>query len=82
MIEKGGKAMAMNATRMLLLTIAELILVGIWLTGFENVHWMLYVPVVLLVFAGATGYCPGLAFWTKIGFQNEPMSCELPGRKK
>lgn len=73
----------MTAPRMLLLSIAGVILTGIWLTGFEKVHWFLYVPVVSLAFAGITGICPGLIFWSNLGFRNEPMACSLPkGRAK
>ncbi len=59
----------MKALNMQFFTIALLILVGIWLTGFEKVHWFMYVPVVALIFAGITGICPGLLFWKKIGLK-------------
>jgi hypothetical protein len=59
----------MSALRMQFLSIAAVVLVGIWLTGFDRVHWFLYVPVALFGFAGATGICPGLIFWKKIGFK-------------
>ena len=55
---------------MLFLTIAILITVGIYLTGFKNVHWFLYLPVAALVFAGLTGICPGLMLWNKLGFKD------------
>lgn len=59
----------MSALRMQFLSIAAVVLVGIWLTGFDRVHWFLYVPVAVFGFAGATGICPGLIFWKKIGFK-------------
>jgi hypothetical protein len=59
----------MKALNMQFFTIALLFLVGIWLTGFEKVHWFMYVPVVALIFAGITGICPGLLFWKKIGLK-------------
>lgn len=71
----------MSAMRMVFLTVAVVILIGIWLTGFDQAHWMLYVPVVLLSFAGITGICPGLIFWNKVGFKNEPLSCGLPKKR-
>lgn len=37
---------------------AVLIFIGIYLTGFANVHWLLYVPVAGFVFAAASGICP------------------------
>lgn len=51
---------------MLLLSIAGVIWTGIWLTGFDKVHWILYVPVLFLSFAGITGICP-LILWSKLG---------------
>lgn len=57
----------MSAQRMLFLTVAILISVGIWLTGFNQVHWLLYVPVAALTFAGLTGICPGLILYKKLG---------------
>jgi hypothetical protein len=33
---------------------------GIALTGIANVHWLLFVPTVFLIFAGITGICPSL----------------------
>jgi len=35
---------------------------GIWLTGFNNAHWLLYIPAVFFVFAAVTGICPGMIF--------------------
>ena len=67
----------MNATRMTFFTVAGIILAGIWLTGFDKVHWILYLPVALLAFAGMTGICPGLIFWNKLGFRNEPLTCGI-----
>lgn len=59
----------MSAQRMLFLFMAVLISLGIWLTGFDKVHWLLYVPPVFLVFAGITGVCPGLIIFKKLGFK-------------
>jgi len=56
----------MIALRMVYLTLAVLILLGITMTGFTQVHWLLYLPVVLLTFASATGFCPGLVFWSRV----------------
>lgn len=71
----------MNALRMLFLSVAGTVLFGIWLTGFDKVHWVLYLPVAFLTFAGVTGICPGLILWTKIGFKNEAVACDLPRHK-
>ena len=61
----------MNAMKMVFLTVAGLLGLGIYLTGFDNVHWLLYVPPVMLIFAAVTGVCPGLMFWRKLGFRDE-----------
>lgn len=71
----------MNAMRMTLLSIAAIMLAGIWLTGFDKVHWLLYVPPAFLAFAGLIGICPGLIFWSKAGFKNEALSCAISKRK-
>lgn len=59
----------MSAQRMLFLMMAALILTGIWLTGFDVVHWFLYVPLAALLFGGMTGVCPGLIVLRKMGFK-------------
>jgi len=66
----------MSAIRMLFLTIAALIMLGIYLTGFAVVHWLLYLPVAALVFAGITGICPGYMIFRKLGFRGQ-----MPGDK-
>ena len=48
----------MSALRMLFLFMAAFISLGIWLTGINNVHWLLYIPPAALLFAGITGICP------------------------
>ncbi|HAS53921.1 MAG: hypothetical protein A2X56_10140 [Nitrospirae bacterium GWC2_57_13] len=72
----------MNATRMVFLSAALVTLLGMALTGFAQVHWVLYVPVIMFIIAGITGICPGVIIWTKLGFKNEPMSCDQPFKKK
>jgi len=61
----------MTAIRMLFLTVSATLLFGIWLSGFENVHWFLYVPVAALAFAGITGICPGYLLFQKLGFKGQ-----------
>ncbi len=39
---------------------------GIYLTGFEQVSWLLYLPAFLSVFALATGLCPGMMLIRRI----------------
>lgn len=61
----------MNAMKMVFLTVAGLLALGIYLTGVEEVHWLLFVPPAMLVFAAVTGICPGLMIWRKLGFKDE-----------
>lgn len=59
----------MSAQRMLFLSVASMLWLGIWLTGFQTIHWLLYLPAVFLLFAAITGICPGLMMWRKLGFK-------------
>ena len=59
----------MTAWRMQFFTLAVLVFIGIRLTGFDEAHWFLYVPVATLVLAGITGKCIGLEVWKKMGFK-------------
>jgi len=59
----------MTALRMVFITVSSLLLVGIWLTGFDKAHWLFYIPTAILMFAGLTGICPGTIFWHKMGFK-------------
>ncbi|OGT89112.1 MAG: hypothetical protein A2286_11505 [Gammaproteobacteria bacterium RIFOXYA12_FULL_61_12] len=62
---------------MLMLLFSAMILGGIWLTGFDQVHWLLYLPAAALAFGGLTGACPGLILLHKLGFKNEPVACSI-----
>lgn len=67
----------MSAIRMLFLMMAGFILLGIWLTGFNVVHWVLYIPVAALIFAGVTGICPGYIIMQKLGFKGQTIGNKL-----
>lgn len=54
------KYMVGNALRVTFIFMAALIWLGLWLTGFNSVHWVLFLPAAFLTFAGITGICPGL----------------------
>jgi hypothetical protein len=58
-----------TAQRAHFISVALMVFIGIWLTGFDKVHWFLYVPVIALTFAGITGICLGLIFWKKVGLK-------------
>jgi len=54
------------AMRFFFLVVGSVMLLGIWLTGFNIAHWLLYMPVVFFYFAAVTGICPGLVFSGKL----------------
>lgn len=62
-----------SAFRMLFIFMAAFIMVGIWLTGFNTVHWLLYIPPAALLFAGITGICPGYMLFRKLGFKGQSL---------
>lgn len=51
---------ASPAVRLFLFFVGSVIWGGIALSGFYEVHWLLYVPAAFLVLAAASGFCPGL----------------------
>ena len=51
---------ASNTVRLFFFNSSILLLIGIWLTGFDKVHWLLYIFPAFLLFAAATGFCPGM----------------------
>ncbi len=67
----------MSAIRMLFFTMAAFIMLGIWLTGFNVVHWVLYLPVAALLFAGVTGICPGYMLFRKLGFKEQQAGSKI-----
>ena len=46
--------------RMFMLNSSLFMLLGIWLTGFDKVHWFIYFVPAFFLFAAATGLCLGL----------------------
>jgi len=57
---------ASNSVRLFLFNVALVNLVAIGLSGFYQVHWFSYVLPAFLIFAAATGLCPGLVVSRKI----------------
>ena len=55
-----------KALRVTFVLIGLMIALGIWLTGVNVVHWLLFLPAIFLVFAGVTGICPSLIINKKI----------------
>ena len=52
--------------RFFLLVVAAIMALGIWLTGYDIVHWVLYLPPAFFIFAAVTGICPGMFFSRQI----------------
>lgn len=50
------------AMRLFMFVVAVVMALGIWLTGYKSVHWLLYVPAAFFLFASLTGICPGMMF--------------------
>ncbi len=57
-----------KALRTTFVLIGLVISLGIWLTGVDVVHWLLFLPAAFLVFAGVSGICPSLII-TKMIFK-------------
>ena len=51
---------ASASMRMFMLNSSVFILIGIWLTGFDKVHWFIYFVPAFFLFAAVTGLCLGL----------------------
>ena len=64
----------LSAMRMMFLTFSALILIDMYLTGFQTVHRFLYIPAAAAAFAGITGICPGYRVFSDPGFKGQ-----LPG---
>lgn len=62
---KSGKAMRMFLTMNVIF-----MLIGIWLTGFDKVHWFMYFLPVFLGTSALFGICPGINLW-KIVFREK-----------
>lgn len=48
--------------RFFFLVLGGVLWLGIWLSGFRDVHWLLYIPATFLLLAALTGICPGMFF--------------------
>jgi len=55
------KAKVGKSTRIFLLFISVILWCGILLTGLTTIHWIIYLPAVMFIFAAVTGICPGMA---------------------
>jgi len=60
--------------RVFFLFASSFLWLGIWLTGFSQVHWVLYLPTAAFLFAALTGICPSLIISTYL-FGKGERSC-------
>ena len=66
-----SKYMIGNPMRFFLFFAGSMIWLGIWLTGFDTIHWFLYIPAVFFFFAAITGICPGMTV-SRLIFKDKP----------
>ena len=50
--------------------------VGIWLTGFDTTHWLLYLPATFFLISAITGICPGLIFFKEMFREKQPQDAD------
>lgn len=55
-----------NAMRLFLLNSTLFMLIGIWLSGFDQVHWFMYVLPVIFTLSATFGICPGVNLWRMV----------------
>ena len=60
--KNGNKDMlkASKSMRFFFFNTSVITVITIWLSGFNNVHWSIYLMPVFFIFAAITGFCPGL----------------------
>ncbi len=49
---------------------------GIWLTGLDKTHWLLFLPASFFIFSAFTGICPGLIFFNTVFREKQPQEVE------
>ncbi len=55
-----------NAMKAFFLFVGLVLWAGLWLTGFEKIHWLLYLPATFFLFSALTGICPGMIFFNEV----------------
>ena len=55
-----------NAMRVFLLNATVFMVIGIGLTGFDQVHWFSYVLPVIFTLSATFGICPGINLWRMV----------------
>ena len=55
-----------SASRAFFLFVGLWLWAGIWLTGAELVHWLLYLPATFFLISAVTGICPGMMLFKEV----------------
>jgi len=61
-----NKHLINRAMQLFFLVMGSVMWLGIWLTGFDVVHWVLYIPAAALIFAAVTRICPGMILFNSL----------------
>lgn len=59
-----------GAVRLFLFNATLFIMLGVWLTGFDKVHWTIYIVPGFFTFAVVFGICPGINLWRIVMKEN------------
>lgn len=59
-----------GAVRLFLFNATLFIMLGVWLTGFDKVHWTIYIVPGFFTFAFVFGICPGINLWRIVMKEN------------
>jgi len=49
-----------SSTRLFMILMTVIMGLGIWLSGYNSVHWLLYIPPIAFLIAAIIGICPGM----------------------
>ncbi len=58
----------MSAIRVTLIFASAFLWLGFYLSNWQ-IHWITYIPAIMLAVAGIVGFCPSTWFFGKIGFK-------------
>lgn len=61
--------------RLIFFTTSVLGFIGIYLSGYDQVHWFMYTVPVAYLFSAATGFCPAFAI-SKLILRRRPSPAE------
>lgn len=55
-----------SAMRFFFSVTSTILWIGIFLTGIDVVHWLLFIPAGFFTVAAVTGICPGIIFSNRL----------------